>query len=221
MAPYQNARRITTIGELLIDGPRALIPPPSLDDFGWLEPDLRLVYWKTPGSRKQSVVLFVDNTVNCDTDFLRPIIRIAQWERGHDIRTKPHWASVDVQLGYFNDDHQHLQTAIHQFHQTLGSLPFLPFGLSAKRQVPHFPYTDRGKLEIFANNGVQSINFMTPALPDGDALTDQFFLLLAQLETACQPFEQNEWRERYNYNLPELSPLQAWDWDGNNPQPVS
>ena len=204
MALYQSAKRIITIGELLIDGPRALIPPPSLDDFGWLEPDLRLVYWKAPGYRKQSVVLFVDNTVNRDIDFLQPIIRIA------------HWASVNVQLGYFNDDKQHLQTAIYQFHQTLGSLPFLPFGLSARREVPHFPYTDRGQLEIFASNGVQSVNFMTPALPDGDTLTDQFFSLLAQLETACQPFEQNEWRERYNYNLPELSPLQAWDWDRND-----
>ena len=202
-------------------GPRALIPPPALDDFGWLEPELRLIHWKAPGYKKESVTLFTDNTVNRDDHFLQPIIRLAFWERGRDIQTRPHWPSITIQFGYFSDDdHQLLHNTIYQFHQTLSSTPFLAFGISANREVPDFPHNDRGELEIFASNGVQSVEITTPALPNGDELTDQFFFLFAQLKAACRPFDHKDWRERYNYNLRDVTPFQAWDWDGSIPQAV-
>ena len=202
MTPYPSAKSVLSIGNQLLDGPRAILPPATVDAFGWLEPDLRLSFWEAPGLTKVSVALFTDNTANREADFLQPIIRLAHWERGYDIRTKPRWPSITVQLGYFHDEKQLLQASIYRLHQAFGFLPFLPFGISAQREVPSFPYSDDGgNLEMFARNGVQSVTFTTPALPDGDALTAQFREVFAELKNACQPFDMHEWRERYNDDL--------------------
>jgi hypothetical protein len=218
----QSSRRALTIGRALVHGPRALFPPETLDDFGWLEPELRLIYWKPPMKTYVSLAIYCDNTANRETNFLRPIIRFAQWDRYHDLATHPAWPTTDIQLSYFDDQFDCVHQQVYAFHTALTHLPFSPFGISAQRDMPVLPTDDStGELEIVVSNGVQRLEFSTPALPAVNHITQHFFTLFEMLSSILQPFDRNGWRERYDYNLDTLYPLKAWDWDGTVPNAVS
>ena len=221
MTSLQGPRRALSIGRVVVDGPRSIFPPTKIDSFGWLEPQLRFVYWKAPASICESVALFCDNTMNRDDDFLRPVIRIARWNRANDFATKPYWPTVAIRLGYFDDNDDKLSNAIRVIHHNIPSLPFIPFGLSGQREAPDFPYSNRGEIELYISNGIQSVEFTTPALPPGDNLTDQFFNVIEQFHDRIEPFDTTGWRERYSCNLNRLYPLRPWDWDGIVPQPTN
>jgi hypothetical protein len=216
----QSARRVLTIGRTLVRGPRALFPPQALDDFGWLEPELRLVYWQPPMKRYESLAIFCDSTVNREVQFLRPVIRYARWDRYHDLATRPTWPTTDIRLSYFDDQFDHVHQQVYAFHTRVTQLPFTPFGISAERDLPTLATSDDdGEVEMRVRNGIQTLEFTTPALAD-DPLTADIFTLRNLLLSLLQPFDRTGWRERYNDNLEARSPLQSWDWDGINPNAV-
>jgi hypothetical protein len=218
LATSQSNLRAHAIGRTLVYGPRALFPPDTLDDFGWLEPELRLVYWKPPMKTYESLAIYCDSTVNREVAFLQPIIRSARWERYHDLATRPLWPTVDIQLSYFADQFEHLHQQVYALHTALTRLPFTPFGISAQRDVPIVKTRDDGQeLDVLVSNGVQTLTFTTPALTD-DPVTAHVLKLRDLLLGLVQPFVSNGWRERYDYDLDALAPLQAWDWDGRNPE---
>jgi len=215
-------RRALTIGRALVHGPRALFPPETLDDFGWLEPELRLVYWKAPMKTYESLAIYCDNTVNRETKFLRPVVRFARWNRYHDLATRPIWPTTDIQLSYFDDQFDRIHQEVYSFHMAITHMPFTPFGISAQREVPTLPTEDSGgELEIVVSNGVQTLEFATPALSADNLVTERFFTLFEMLTSILQPFDRNGWRERYNCNLDALYPLKAWDWNGTLPNAIS
>ncbi|MES2934034.1 MAG: hypothetical protein V4805_11175 [Pseudomonadota bacterium] len=95
-----NTRRCLLIGQELISGPTALYPPQTLDDSGWLEPDLRItLFW--PGWRKiESIIVYADDTMNRENDFLDPMIRHCVWDRKNDWSGKNAWPSVEISIGF-------------------------------------------------------------------------------------------------------------------------
>ena len=81
----QIRRRVTGVGEALLQGPFNLRPPPELDDYGWLERELGLVL-RTPVGIAISAAVYVDATPEREECVVPPILRVAQWTRRADIR---------------------------------------------------------------------------------------------------------------------------------------
>ena len=45
--PHIRTRhRVARVGNLLVEGPFSIRPPREMDDYGWLECDLRLTHWR-------------------------------------------------------------------------------------------------------------------------------------------------------------------------------
>ncbi|MBK9940675.1 MAG: hypothetical protein IPP13_03520 [Kouleothrix sp.] len=169
----------------------------------------------------ESLAIYCDNTVNREAAFLQPVIRTARWDRYHDFATRPIWPTVDIQLSYFADQFDRLHQQVYALHTALRQLPFTSFGISAQRDVPMLTTQGDGQeLEVLVRNGIQTVEFTTPALVD-DPVTVQVFTLRDLLLSLVQPFDRTRWRERYDYDLDVLAPLKAWDWDGSIPNAVT
>jgi len=69
---HQRIRRVLHVGRALVEGPRALFPPAALDDFGWLEPYLRIELSSSGLEVSRSIAIYTDSTMNRDDNFSLP-----------------------------------------------------------------------------------------------------------------------------------------------------
>jgi hypothetical protein len=199
----------------LVEGPRSLLPPEQLDDFGWLEPNLRLI-WR-PGIARglESLIVFCDNTVNRDSDFLVPVLRYARWDAARDLEALPAWPQMEIQLGYFEARRDWVSNQVRRIEAALTHAPYIPFGLQAQRDIPEIEVAeDRGDIEIHCSNGLQSITWRAPALPAGDPLNDTFFAVLTELRATMEALPRAGWQEVYDHDPTKNQAHRAWYWDG-------
>lgn len=58
--PHIRTRhRVARVGNLLVEGPFSIRPPREMDDYGWLECDLRLTHWRD--GIIESAAVYVDD----------------------------------------------------------------------------------------------------------------------------------------------------------------
>jgi hypothetical protein len=209
------------IGHALIDGPRALFPPDSIDEFGWMEPAIKLGHWETPRLVWTSLAIYFDDTMNREDNFLHPVIRYAHWNQNQDTFTKPrpNWPTVDIQLSYVDEHLEQVNQKVYELHSALTQPPFIPFRVATRNDAPNIETDNsRGILWVEVTNNLQQIKFYTPDLLSGDVLTDRFFILFNFLREIMRPIDRTGWRERYDH---DLNIMKHWDWNGQSPDTMS
>lgn len=218
-SPHWARRRIAQIGARLIEGPRSIIPPEELDDFGWLEPDLHLRLYHIHSVIRESLTIFCDNTINREEGFLDPVLRYARWNWSKDRVDLPKWPSVDVTLSHFNEHKALVDEQIRRIQTALSEYPFVVSGLILDHQLPDDVDVnwDRGMLTIITSNGMQSMEFHSPAPSEGNTLGDLFFEVFSSLRSILQPMSGAGWKEAYDIDLDANYPLKSWYWDGEPP----
>ncbi len=205
-----NSRRCLRVGRALLEGPTAIFPPSSVDDYGWLEADFSLTV-KWPGNNiHESLHVFSDDSMNRDDSFLAPMIRRCLWKRSVDITGANEWPTATIELGLVRDCSR-VDALLRNVHRKLSGLPFAELGLSTQRDVADVEQDyDEPEFRIWARNGVQSIGYWSlPVSPAklGLPLREVHAQLLAELA----PISQSGWRERYNHDLRE-EPQASWEF---------
>jgi hypothetical protein len=225
---FNRVSRLNRVGRSLVTGPRAIHPPPVIDDFGWLEPDLRLLWTGSGSGTQESVSVFTDDTINRDADFLPPLLRHAVWRRGADLERlrsvtpRPPaalWPSVDVRLSAFERQRAAVDERVRALQGCLRRLPFVESGLVLDRTPPHLDQQLTwgarrvAWLEIYSRTGAQAVTYESPPL-EQDPLTVRFFELFDYLTGIIEPLPLSGWRETYACDLTArpLAP-RSWQWD--------
>jgi hypothetical protein len=206
---------IMRIGQKILEGPRSLLPPSTVDDFGWLETEFRIILLQSPGYTQESIAIYSDNTVNRDSAYLEPLIRYVHWNRQQDISQPTRWPTVVVQLSafmaYYEQVHEHLLTLQH----LLCTLPFTPIGLQRGREAPPLAYDSQNlHLQVLFTNGVQSVKFDTLSVISQNKSIEYIMQTFLYLKSIMNPIDYGDWRERYTVNLQTLAAMNAWDWNG-------
>ena len=201
-------------GSALVDGPRALVPPGSVDEFGWLEADCRIVLIGSGYLRAESVAVFVDNTVNRSRGFLKPMIRHAVWNRARDLRRDPHWQSVRVAWGTVSD-WPTTRRLVKELQTGVRNLPFVAYGISRARRGAPINYVPRwGSFRVEVSNGAQYLKLSSPWLRD-DPFSETVYRVAATLTRQLVRITPRGWVERYERDLSQRR--RHWDWKIGEP----
>lgn len=181
---HVNRNRCLQVGRELIQGPRALFPPTPDGLSDWLEPQLRITLRWPNYERIESVIIYVDDTMNKEEDFLPPLLRYAIWRRPDDLAGRHAWPSVSVRLGLIKN-HAAVDACLQQLQQHVPHITFTPIGLSLKRDVaditgvPTLPeYT------VFITNGVQGLEYSSCSIEHdlfSKQINESFHALVTEL----------------------------------------
>jgi hypothetical protein len=193
--------RTMRIAHELVSGPFSMHPPADQDSYGWLECALRLVRWAPGHSPSESIAVYVDDSVNRDRDFLPPVIRYVRWERPTDLTRLPTstsgWPTMTVDIGEIRDWHT-VQRVAADMQRAICAPPFVVSGLTPDRTPPQADIAwEVGTLEVFTCNGLQSLEYRSPAITDGSAFTECFLASWAALRAQLLSIERQGWREHY------------------------
>lgn len=207
---YQNRIRCIAIGKDLCDGPRALFPPKAVDDYGWLEQDVRITL--SSATRVRSIIVFSDDSMNRDDGFLPPMLRYCEWDRSADQPGLKDWPTVSIRLGRVRESPA-VDKVIREVQASVRTLEFVPTGLCLNRDGTNPDWdTEHPDYSIFLRNDRQYVECFSLSVKN-DLLklrmNDFFESLLAELVD----IDRSGWRERYKQNIKENYPLKSWDWD--------
>jgi hypothetical protein len=216
MNPHIKTRhRVVRVGNLLVEGPFSIRPPQEVDEYGWLECDLRLT--QSVAGVVTSVAVYVDDSMNREEDFLPPVLRHTTWERAEDIRRalagEISWPTATVRLSHVGNAQAEVDRVMRDVQARLGSAPFVVTGLVTNRAVPNAEPDPRGEIQVFARNGIQRVEVATRAAEDG-GLHSAAVDAIASLTKLIEPISLEGWRETYSQDLRSeaLSGLHYWDY---------
>jgi hypothetical protein len=204
---------INTIGNKIIEGPRAIFPPES--GTTWLEKDVSIYTHYHETNAIQHISLWSDSTMNKEVEFFAPIIRFLHWEKNNDSEmvkkdTENKWPDIRVFLGNIKPHKfEELNQSIIHIQQLISSIQFRPLGISLKREVAELDTTDSYfDYEIWLRNGAQSFSLYSPLLKD-DIFSNKVRDLKQLMLESMDKIDISGWKERYN------SPFDTvhFDWD--------
>jgi hypothetical protein len=205
----QNRIRCRRIGRALIDGPSAIFPPASIDDYGWLEADFRLIIRWPDYDRRESLHVFCDGSMNRDDNFLAPMIRRCVWTTSADLDGANDWPNATVEIGHIHNPAR-VDALLRLVHRAISKLPFAELGLSLARDSVDIEIDNsEPKCSIWARNGMQCVEYWSEAVPQA-SLGLSFRQIHADLLAELDPVQSAGWRERYDYDLRQ-EPRARWD----------
>lgn len=207
-----NRRRCLAVGWELIHGPRALFSPPKGDESDWLEPQLCITLRWPNYERIESIIVYVDNTMNKEDKFLPPMLRHAVWRYPDDLLGAHTWPSIVVRLGSLKNQAT-VHASLTNLEQRISHLSYSPIGLSLKRDVPNVavvPHLPEYSLSL--RNGVQSVEHSSCFLVD-DSMSSMIYDSFNALTAELSDIDPHGWQERYDRNLTTEFPATSWDWD--------
>ena len=207
-----NRNRCLQIGRELIQGPRALFPPKEADESDWLEAQLHITLRWPSYERIESVIVYVDSTMNKEDGFLPPMLRHAVWRRPDDLSGAHAWPSIVVRLGSIKNQ-QAVDACLMSLQDNVRQISFLPIGLSLKRDVanvisaPSLPeYT------VSLRNGVQGFEYSSCSI-ENDFFSIQINESFNALTAELHDINPQGWQERYDRNLKTEFPATCWEWN--------
>ncbi len=219
---YKSRARCSYIGSALLEGPDWILPPTQLDDFGWLDPVLKIIEYPI-GVRKTATAysVYVDNTINREKKFLEPLVRYVKWDRQHENAVKRirKWPKVMINQHILKPSEQvNLDRLLRSLDQSLSSIAFLTAGLISDRSDPSGCYpvdTNYEKprfLRIERWNFCQRIEFGLDEYAGlNNAIEEAARNLAEYIQQLCESDNKPNYRERYSLNLKEME-SQRKDW---------
>ena len=216
--PHIHTRhRVVRTGNLLIEGPFSIKPPPAIDDYGWLEAELRLSHWRADGVI-ESIAIYVDDSTNREEAFLPPMIRSATWNnKSDDIRRALAgdlaWPNVNVSLSYVGAAEGEVDAIVRGIQVCLARVPFVPVGLVADRSLPDLPPEPRGRLAVYTRNGLQAVEVELWTRGTDAALNEAILDGLDSLRSFVRPIDTAGWRESYRFPITRTDILNFDWWD--------
>ncbi len=209
---HLNRRRCLSVGWELIHGPRALLSPPKGDESDWLEPQLRITLRWPNYERIESIIVYVDNTMNKEDEFLPPMLRHAVWRYPNDLPGAHPWPSIVVRLGFLKNQFI-VNDSLTNLEKHIPCIDYSSIGLSLKRDVPHVaavPHLPEYALTL--RNGVQSLEYSSCFLVD-DSMSSMIYDSFNALTAELSEIHPHGWQERYDRNLKTEFPATCWDWN--------
>jgi hypothetical protein len=198
------------------------VPPTRLDNFGWLDPVLKIIDCPI-GVRKNAKAysVYVDNTVNRDKKFLAPLVRYVNWDREYEIEGKRirKWPKIKVNQHILKKSEQaKLDSLLRKLDQSLSGIIFLTAGLIIDRSDPSGCYPDGANYEkprtlwIERWNFCQRIEFSLDEYAGLNKAIEETARALAKyIQQLCESDNEPNYRERYSSNLKEID-SQRNDW---------
>lgn len=198
------------------------MPPTRLDDFGWLDPVLKIVD-RPIGIRKTATAysVYVDNTVNRDKNFLAPLVRYVNWDREYEykVRRIRTWPKIKINQHVLKASEQaKLDSLLRNLDQSLSSINFLIAGLITDRSDPSGCHPDDANYEkprtlrIERWNFCQRIEFGLDEYAGlNEAIEEAARDLAKYVLQLCKSDNETNYRERYSLNLKEKD-CQGKDW---------
>jgi len=203
-----NHRRILRIGNKLVEGPSAIF---RVSDGDWLEKDLQIILYE-PGMKKiASYSIWSDDSMNKESNFMPPMIRILTWNRREDLanlkedihRTFP---IIDLKLGSIKKEKfKELNNSFINFQKSLlKNHSYIPYKIATKRDSAETevdydqPYLD---FSIYIRNGKQALEFSSSGNMDNILIND-LLAMKRLLSESIKIVDLSNWKERY-YELTE------------------
>lgn len=207
----KNRKACLQIGNKLIEGPLALFPPPKSKGDGWLECDLRIFKYSPNYRKQESVAIYTDDTMNKESDFLKPVLRHCIWDRHKDMNGSNSWPSVDIQLGHIKDITKVSEILV-ELQSSIPKFSFASCGVSLTRDSVEVKCNhNEVSYVLFMRNGVQSLTYSSCSIL-GDEATVLILNSYNSFLNEQLSIEKIGWQERYEYNLREESPKEMWNW---------
>jgi len=208
---HQNRGARQRIARALLDGPDFLIPPVKLDDFGWIEPVLRIsVRPLSVNQPSYAYSVFVDDTINRDKNFLQPVVRRAYWNRPVEYKMMRimDWPKVDIIHHTLSLNEQkaiHLQLL--RLDKSFSQLEYCASGLITDRSSPRGCYP-KGELPparhlaIMRNNSCQFVEFALDEYAGKNMRLERAArALMRYIDELCSKPDSLPYRERYSKDL--------------------
>jgi len=210
-ARHRNRGARSGIARALIDCPEWLEPLDRVDDFGWLEPVLKLIVAPPGVNRHQvSYSVFVDNTINRHKRFLKPVVRRAHWRRPEEygIERILRWPLVDISHHTLRStEHPRLHHLLLNFDRSISTIEFFQAGLITDRSDP-IGCTPEGELPeprylfIERCNFCEWIQFDLDVYAGKNKELEKAANALAQyIDHLCAQPDLHPYRERYPTDL--------------------
>jgi hypothetical protein len=207
---------VARVGNLLVEGPFSIRPPDSVDDYGWLECQLRLTHWTDESV--ESAAVYVDDSMNRQEAFLSPVIRHLRWTKAQDLQSAAagelRFPNVSVSLSYFAGAETEVDALIRGVQTRLSHPPLVPSGLTTDRSVPDLPGDFRSRVMAYASNGAQGVEYRAWSSPADNGLSEAIVTGIARLRSLISPLDLAAgWRESYPYALTSADLGSSWWWD--------
>ncbi|MCP3898652.1 MAG: hypothetical protein GY707_02835 [Desulfobacteraceae bacterium] len=201
------------IGYELINGPEAILPPAEMDEFGWLEVDLKIILIPHDHKKIESISIFVDDTMNRKNNFLPPLIRHCTWHKEKDDSENNDWPTTEIFYSHI-ENNEAVDKKIKKIQKNISRFEFKESGLSLKRDVAKIKIDyNKPRFELFSRNGLQTITINSWATEDNNNFSDLVFDLFNYLKKIVRPLNLNGWKERYKQDLEKTLPLKPWDME--------
>ena len=208
----QSQVRCAQIAFALLEGPYLIKPPVRIDNFGWLEPTLKIVK-RTFGvdSVGVSCSVFVDNTINRENGFLEPLVRYVEWDRAYEnkfkrIRT---WPQAVIRHHILRKKEQkELHSLLLAIDKSLSNIEFLTAGLITDRSGPQGCYKNENfetlprLLRIERWNFCQNIDLQLGEYDGLNKKTENAAQsIMLYIKQVCEQDKEVNYRELYKQNL--------------------
>jgi hypothetical protein len=214
-----HRQRITTIGNMLLEGPSSVIHKASGD---WLKKDFRIILHQPKSGILTSYSIWSDDTWNKETDFLAPMIRVVAWDRKKDMeRLKQSkeikFPEIDAVLGTIKSEKfKGLNEAFIQLqHKIVRHSGYIPFHISTERDAPLLNVeADKEFLHyaLYFNNGGQTFELKSSGNFDQPLVVD-LMDITTQLSESMQLIDPSPWKERYTGITKASLDDDGLDWD--------
>src|SRR5438552_5334461 len=213
--------RTSKIAFHFLDGPRSLIPRTGRDSSGWLEPVFRARSYPIGRNKVTgSWSVFVDNTMNRTSGFLKPVLRSAIWNRPADIveiRRRKIAKQPTVKIFHHKlsaAEAEWVNLLLRRVDAEVSKISFLRTGLITDRRPPKgtkgIGFRD---WQVTRENGAQSIEFDMGMANDRNLGLEIASKRLAEyIELLCKTAPSKPHTERYNNDVTSMD-SNPFHWD--------
>jgi len=203
---------ILRLGNMLVRGPDTIHESENVGN-SYVEASTSL-YWNDASfGHFRSCRIYCDACGDNDAGYLRPMARIAEWDRPSDMETPElSWPNVKIRLLSFGLDCPSLQAEIESLQKQLDTSMLSSYGLPTRRDFGDAELGTHGKLRIDSGAGWQTItrDFW---LGESTQFLNTFDSLQSIVDNLGMPVDDYDWVERYDHSPEQLAAGHRWDWD--------
>ena len=159
----------------------------------------------------RSCRIYCDACGDDESGYLLPLARIAEWDRGADMRdSELQWPNVDIRLLEIELDCPALQDEIETLQKRMDTNLLTSYGLPTRRNFGDAELGSQGVLRIETSAGWQSMSRQF-WLGETSQFLDAFDSICRVIDNIGRPVDVTNWVERHEHSPDVLSTGKWWD----------